>query len=403
MVSTARHAAPARRRRRALQLPRSAARRRSRPRTSATSSPSRATTTTRRARRWSLRQDEELALTLPRLRRSPAPHDPVDRSGRGPLAEHRHVASSALILRYTRLLPDGASVVVTPSIGYDTHPRRVAVRRTPIDGQRRAPGSTRCARRYRRKVAAATTLSLGLDMQARSLGRRPRRLAQPAAARRRHRRVRPAAGRRHQRRPLERHDRSTPRPTSTAEIGLGRLTLTPGLRFEPTLIDGSPVLPAGAPARAASATRASTLPEPRGSIPATLPARAQGPALGAEPAPHRRVPRHASASTLTAGGGLYHQPPDPEDLSPVFGNPHLGCRARCTSSGGVTFKLRPTLTLEVVGFYKRLWDLVSRNELPTPPLAQALTQDADRPHLRRPAAAAPGAAAAASSAGSPTR
>jgi hypothetical protein len=44
-------------------------------------------------------------------------------------------------------------------------------------------------------------------------------------------------------------------------------------------------------------------------------------------------------------------------------------------SGGVSFKLRPTLSFETVGFYKRLWDLVARTDDPTPPLAQSLTQD----------------------------
>src|SRR5262249_8319906 len=34
-----------------------------------------------------------------------------------------------------------------------------------------------------------------------------------------------------------------------------------------------------------------------------------------------------------------------------------------------------TLTLEIVGFYKRLIDLAARNEDPSPPIAQSLTQD----------------------------
>ena len=79
--------------------------------------------------------------------------------------------------------------------------------------------------------------------------------------------------------------------------------------------------------------------------------------------------------TLTAGGGIYGQPPDVEDMSPVFGNPTVNVSRAAHLSGGGSFKLRPTLTLELVGFYKKLWDLVSRSELASPPVAQSLTQD----------------------------
>jgi hypothetical protein len=78
---------------------------------------------------------------------------------------------------------------------------------------------------------------------------------------------------------------------------------------------------------------------------------------------------------LTAGGGIYGQPPDVEDMSPVFGNPNVNVSRALHVSGGGSFKLRPTLTFEIVGFYKKLYDLVSRSEIPSPPVAQALTQD----------------------------
>jgi hypothetical protein len=78
---------------------------------------------------------------------------------------------------------------------------------------------------------------------------------------------------------------------------------------------------------------------------------------------------------FTAGGGVYAQPPDPQDMSPVFGNPTITASRAVHLSGGFGYKVRPTLTLEVVGFYKRMFDLVSRNENPSPPLADSLTQD----------------------------
>jgi hypothetical protein len=85
----------------------------------------------------------------------------------------------------------------------------------------------------------------------------------------------------------------------------------------------------------------------------------------------RPVPR----LTLTTGAGVYGQPPDPADMSPVFGNPSIVGSYALHLTGGFSFKLRPTLTLESVAFYKKLYDLVSRSEDPSPPVGQALTQD----------------------------
>jgi outer membrane receptor protein involved in Fe transport len=78
--------------------------------------------------------------------------------------------------------------------------------------------------------------------------------------------------------------------------------------------------------------------------------------------------------TLTAGAGIYGQPPQPEDLSPVFGNPNIGVSSAAHVTTGVAWRLTGTLGLEVVGFYKRLYDLVSRSALPSPPVGESLQQ-----------------------------
>jgi hypothetical protein len=78
--------------------------------------------------------------------------------------------------------------------------------------------------------------------------------------------------------------------------------------------------------------------------------------------------------TLTAGGGVYGQPPQPEDMSPVFGNPSVGLSTALHVSGGGSFKLTGTLGIEVIAFYKRLYDLVARSALQSPPVAQSLQQ-----------------------------
>ncbi len=77
-------------------------------------------------------------------------------------------------------------------------------------------------------------------MQAQLVDARAQRLADAAAARGGHRRLRPAA---------RADDIDSDHwnvlvidtaPYVIAEIGLGRLSLVPGLRFEPVLIEGEP-------------------------------------------------------------------------------------------------------------------------------------------------------------------
>jgi TonB family protein len=320
-----------------------------------------------------LRQDEEVSATFlasdDHLRRAIPSDDPQEIR-----SQNTDTSWKRLFVRYTRLMPDGASIVVTPSIGYDTTLDESLFGRTPITvsvkyWQYALRGS------YRRKVANQTTLTVGMDLQARSVD-------------------------------LTRHGSLTlparegdvtvfgqapgnainddhwsiltinPAPYATAEISLGRLTLTPGLRFDPVLIEGSPVLPSspGVPPRGYA--RFDLPLNPVGGIAENDAIAATQHALSWMPNPRLIATFRATKRlAFTAGGGIYGQPPDPEDMSAVFGNPSITVSRALHVSGGVSFKLRPTLTFETVGFYKRLWDLVARTEDPTPPLAQSLTQD----------------------------
>ncbi len=315
-----------------------------------------------------LRQDEQLALTFlasdDHLRRAIPSDDPTEVRSQNTDSSWKRV-----ILRYTRLLPDGASVVVTPSFGFDSSSNEELFGSTPVEAK---SGTYQYALRaaYRRRVASSTTLSFGLDMQAQSttLDRNgsltlPAREGDPFVFGQ-----------------PPRNDIASDHwnvlvidtaPYVNAELSLGRLSLVPGLRFEPVLIEGSPSLPA------------STTVPPRGYASFSLPENPIDQLTGNRYAGVLRYlpnPRIAAAFratrklTLTAGAGIYGQPPDPQDMSPVFGNPTVGVSRAAHLSGGFNYKLRPTLTLEIVGFYKRMWDLVSRNENP-PPVAQQLTQD----------------------------
>lgn len=75
---------------------------------------------------------------------------------------------------------------------------------------------------------------------------------------------------------------------------------------------------------------------------------------------------------VKAAVGYYHQPPRPADLSTVFGNPALGAESALHLLAGLELQITPTLRLELSGFYKDLRDLVVRGRTASaPPLENA--------------------------------
>jgi TonB family protein len=318
-----------------------------------------------------LRQDEEVALTFlasdDHLRRAIPSNDPSEVR-----AQNLDSGWKRVIFRYARLLPDGASVVVTPSFGFDSSSNQELFGSTPVD-VRQSTYQYALRAAYRRRVGLSTTLAFGVDMQAQSstLDRNgsltlPAREGDPFVFGQ-----------------PPRNDIASDHwnvlvvdtaPYAIAEINLGRLSLVPGLRFEPVLIEGSPALPTGGPTPPNGYASFSLPENPIDELPNDKFTRAVK-ALRYLPNPRIAAAFRATKKlTLTAGAGIYGQPPDPQDMSPVFGNPTIGVSRAAHLSAGFNYRLRPTLTLEVVGFYKRMWDLVSRNDVP-PPVADQLTQD----------------------------
>ena len=320
-----------------------------------------------------LRQDEELSATFlasdDHLRRAIPSDDPQEVR-----SQNTDTSWKRFIVRYTRLMPDGASVVVTPSFGYDTTFDESLFGRTPITvtakyWQYALRGS------YRRKVASTTTLAVGLDMEARSAElTRHGSLTLPAREGDVTVFGQPPGN-------AINDDRwnvllINTAPYATAEITVGRLTLTPGLRFDPVLMEGSPILPAAPGTVPRGYARLDIPQNPVGRIADDDAAAATRKVLRWAPNPRLIATFRATRRlAFTAGGGIYGQPPDPEDMSAVFGNPAITVSRAMHLSGGFSVKLRPTLTFEAVGFYKKLWDLVARTEDPTPPVTQSLTQD----------------------------
>jgi TonB family protein len=307
-----------------------------------------------------LGRDEELTTTFlasdDQLQRTIPSDDPNDKRTQTIDSSYKR-----LILRYANLVSDGSSVVVTGSVGFDKNDQADRFGAKPISlSEHTWQYALRSS--YRRKLSPGVILSFGIDMQAQqvALGRQGSPTLPPREG------DITVFG---QVPPDENNLDSwhvlviDTAPYATAEISLGRLSLVPGLRFEPVLIEGDASLPVANGAAPIGYARFE-LPQNPGFF-----SKAPNPRLAAAFRATKRL-------VLTLGGGVYGQPPDPVDMSPVFGNPAINVSRAVHISGGFNYKLRPTLTLEVVGFYKYLFDLVSRNLSPYPPVADALTQDA---------------------------
>ncbi len=78
---------------------------------------------------------------------------------------------------------------------------------------------------------------------------------------------------------------------------------------------------------------------------------------------------------MLAAAGVYSQPPDPTDLSAVFGNPKLGPETADHATLGQSVRITDSLSFETMGFYKWMANLAVRDPSPTPRLAQGLLQE----------------------------
>ena len=309
-----------------------------------------------------LRKDEEVTATFlassDNLRRTIPASDPADvRSQNNSLQFQR------VFVSYSRIFDDGSSVRVTPSLGHDSS----GLEQSFGDQSSRLSSDTwqyGLRASLRRRLTSRVTALIGVDAEGRRtalvrhgpVNQPPREGDIVVFGQRPSGDVNDDDWK---------VDQLSVAPYATTDISLGRLTITPGLRFEPALIEGDHMRP-----------RTFNRPEP-GYSHLSAPENPGGiPVLRNLPNPRIQVVYRATPRlSLTAGAGIYGQPPDPEDMSPVFGNPAVGFSRAIHVTGGFSFKVRPTLTFETVGFYKSLSDLVSRSALGSPPVGQSLTQD----------------------------
>ena len=310
----------------------------------------------------SLDRDEDITATFlgsdDHLRRTITASDPAEVR-----SQSNDLSSKRAFLSYSRLDSDGSSVRVTPSFGLDESTLHQSFGNESAELKLRTWHYGLRAS-HRRRVAARATFVLGVDLQGHdtaanrygSVNQPPREGDLVVFGQRPSSEIGSDAWRVHV---------LNLAPYLLFDINLGNLTLSPGVRFEPTLIEGDRLYPRSATTPATGYSRLE--------VPANPVSNAF---LRSLPNPRLQLAYRAGLRiTLTAGAGVYGQPPSPEDMSPVFGNPSISSSRAIHTSAGIAVKLRSTLSLETVGFYKKLYGLVSRSESPSPGVGESLTQD----------------------------
>ena len=143
-------------------------------------------------------------------------------------------------------------------------------------------------------------------------------------------------------------------PFAEADIALAgeRVHVLPGLRFDPYVISGSRRTPVEGATPSIGYFTSEALFEPRLALTADLSARVK----------------------VKAAYGRYHQTPQAEDLSAVFGNPLLTAARADHLLAGALFRLTDTLSVETTVFYTASTDLAARSASLAPLLAEALEQ-----------------------------
>lgn len=93
----------------------------------------------------------------------------------------------------------------------------------------------------------------------------------------------------------------------------------------------------------------------------------------------RFVARYSPTSRLSykVAVGLYRQPPLPDDLSAIFGNPTLGVSTGTHYVGGADFKVTSNFGIETNAFHTTSDELSARNPSETPRVGEALLQQGE--------------------------
>jgi len=132
----------------------------------------------------------------------------------------------------------------------------------------------------------------------------------------------------------------------------GRLDVTPGLRLSSTLNNVSKEFPARGDSPVHGIARFDTFVEPRLMVNV----------------------RATDRLSWRIGGGIYHAPQNANDLSSVFGSPKLGSPRSMQGIAGTSYEFTKDLSMEVLGFVRKIDHYVVRNDEASPPPGQVLSE-----------------------------
>jgi len=301
--------------------------------------------------RYSLSDHESLELTgllsSDAITRSAVDSDPART-----VRESRDIDFQRIYLGYRSHRSDGSSISVTPYLGWDRTALQNTVGTTPTQVSNRSLlGGLRVS--WREPIESWLSVELGLDAEV-STNELRRNGSIGAPPREGDVRVFGQA-------PPDQINTDAWKatlfgiaPYAEADLALfdNRLHLYPGLRVDPNITNVSRRAPAAADAPALGLSTHSLTPEPRLSVRYAM----------------------SSALALRAAWGIYHQAPQPEDLSATFGNPALRSSRAIHWVFGGTWEVVHGLSAELTSFYASSDQLVVRSPLASPLNAQALLQ-----------------------------
>jgi hypothetical protein len=284
-------------------------------------------------------------LSSDRLARSTASADPAERK-----RETRKLDFQRVAVRYKRQLADGSTVEVLPWVGRDVSSLEARFGAVPtsleLDGW---VGGFRGS--WSGRVLPFVTASVGLDVE----------LASTESARLGSFSTPPREGdaRVFGQPPSDQISgdqwhavvgSAAPFIEADFEFFDGVVHLVPGIRLDPYFVSVNRRIPSRGSAADLGAYTSEVGVEPRVSARFELSPRV----------------------TFKLGYGQYRQPPLPEDLSSVFGNPLLEPASGEHFLGGGAFELWRGVSVESTVFYTRSENLTVRNPVSAPLLAQAL-------------------------------
>lgn len=284
-------------------------------------------------------------LSSDRLTRSSVSADPTLTT-----RERRELDFQRIYATYRERTDDGSSLTVTPYVGWDRSRLSNQVGSVATDVARDSLlGGLRAS--WRHKAASWLTMELGLDAQ----------VAHHALTRNGSVGAPPREGdvRVFGQAPPDRISADAWQVTQLgiapyveADAGLfgGTLHVIPGLRLDPNIAEVSKRSPTQGNEPALGLATHRFAAEPRVSV------------------------RYALTPELAVKGawGIYHQAPQPEDLSASFGNPSLTSAQAMHWVLGVSWQVWPGLSAEVTGFYEHSDQLPARSPLASPLAGQAL-------------------------------